>query len=57
MEAQEMIRRYKAIDQPTHQYGVKRASWMDKLGKVDLTLPIMFTLTLVGAIILLKKER
>lgn len=57
MEAQEMIRRYKAIDQPTHQYGVRRASWMDKLGKVDLTLPIMFTLTLIGAIIMLKKER
>ncbi len=57
MEAQEMIRRYKAVDQPVHQYEVKRANWMDKLGKVDLTLPIMFTLSLIGAIILLKKER
>lgn len=57
MEAQEMIREYKATDQPTHQYGIKRASWMDKLGKVDLTLPIMFTLSLISAIILLKKER
>ena len=57
MEAQEMIRRYKATEQPVHQYSTKRSRWMDRLGKVDLTLPIMFTLSLIGAIILLKKER
>ena len=57
MEAQEMIRRYKATDQPTHQYNIKRSRWMDRLGNIDLTLPIMFTLSLIGAIILLKKER
>lgn len=57
MEAQEMIRKYKATDQPRHQYSMKRSSWLDNLGKVDLTLPIMFTLSLISAIILLKKER
>lgn len=57
MEAQEMIRRYKAVDQPRHQYNVKRSKWMDNLGKIDLTLPILCTLLSISAIILLKKER
>lgn len=57
MEAQEMIRKYKATEQPRHQYSTKRSRWVDRLGKVDLTLPIMFTLSLISATILLKKER
>ncbi len=57
MDAQEMIRRYKAVDQPQRRYNVKRTKWLDNLGKVDLVIPILFTLSLISAIILLKKER
>ena len=56
MDAQEMIRRYKAVDKPARQYGVKRSKWMDNLGKIDLILPIMFILSVMGAIELLKRR-
>ena len=57
MGAQEMIRQYKAIDEPVYQYGAKRPKWMDNLGKVNIALPICGALLLIGTIFLFKKER
>lgn len=54
--SREMIRAYKAQCEPAKIYHKQCGSWLDTLGKIDMTLPILTTSLICMLILLMKKK-